>query len=177
MYGMENINIEYIRTYIAYGSIGASTVRGLRTKGVVDAGRTALKQVDLRRYGTTTETYFGKVLDNDSEIVLAALPKGAQFWGVARKILNIFLRNALYNIYLNQHYNLNKHENSYEIPLDSLSATGIINGTVNLSKLNWVGVKYVTPDINHVFQILAKEIANERNTHRVHLDAYFWGGR
>jgi hypothetical protein len=91
--------------------------------------------------------------------------------------LNIFLRGSLYNTYLNDHYDLSSLEHCFEIPLDSLSANGIRDNMKSLPKPRWVGVKNVTPEINDCFQRLATEIATERATLRVHLDAVFWGGR
>jgi len=169
--------IDSIHRYIAYGSVAASTVRGLRTKGVVAAAREALHNVDLKPYGVATADSFRSRLDADTENVRLALPDGMQFWGVARKVLNIFLRGALYNTYLTAHFGLSDLDACYEIPLDSLSAAGIRDNTSERPLPRWVGVKYVTPEINDQFQELATTIAAERDTLRVHLDAMFWGGR
>lgn len=68
-------------------------------------------------------------------------------------------------------------DSSYEIPLVSLSATGIRDHTRQRPLPKWVGVKHVIPEINERFQRLAIDIANEKQTLRVHLDAMFWGGR
>lgn len=170
-------DIDVIQRYIAYGSVGASTVRGLRTKGVVDAAREALRDLNLKPYGDGTAKSFRKTLDADTEDVRRALPSGARHWGVARKVLNIFLRGSLYNTYLTAHFGLARLDACYEIPLDSLSAMGIREHTNERPLPRWVGVKYVTPKINDHFQRLATEIAVEKNTLRVHLDALFWGGR
>ena len=170
-------DIDVIHRYIAYGSVGASTVRGLRTKGVVDSAREALRDVNLKAYGDATAKSFRKRLDSDTENVQRALPAGVRYWGVARKVLNIFLRGSLYNTYLTAHFGLARLDACYEIPLDSLSATGIREHTSERPLPRWVGVKYVTPDINDHFQRLATAIADEKHTLRVHLDALFWGGR
>lgn len=166
-----------IHRYIAYGSVGASTVRGLRTKGVVDSAREALRRINLKPYSDATPKSFRKRLDSDTEKVRLLLPTGARYWGVARKVLNIFLRGALYNTYLSAHFGLEQLDSSYEIPLDLLSATGIRNHTRQRPLPKWVGVKHVTPEINEHFQRLAIDIADEKQTLRVHLDAMFWGGR
>jgi len=174
---MANPDITSIHRYIAYGSVGASTVRGLRTKGVVAAARDALRSIDLQSYSSAKAETFALLLDSDTDAVRRSLPTGARFWGVARKVLNIFLRGSLYNTYLNDHYGLSSLEHCFEIPLDSLSANGIRDNMKSLPKPRWVGVKNVTPEINDCFQRLATEIATERDTLRVHLDAVFWGGR
>ena len=174
---MADPDIAAIHRYVAYGSVGASTVRGLRTKGVVAAARDALRTIDLQPYSSASAETFATLLDSDTEAVRVALPDGVQFWGVARKVLNIFLRGSLYNTYLSAHYGLSSLDHCYEIPLDSLSANGIRDNTETLPKPRWVGVKNVTPEINDCFQTLASEIATQRGTLRVHLDAVFWGGR
>jgi hypothetical protein len=109
--------------------------------------------------------------------VCAKLVDGAQYWGLARKVLNIFLRGSLYNTYLTAHYGLPRLDACYEVPLDSLSAAGIRKHASERPLPRWVGVIHVTPDINDHFQRLATAIAPEQNTLRVHLDAMFWGGR
>ena len=174
---MKSPDIDSIQRYIAYVSVGASTVRGLRTKGVVAAARDALRKVDLSRYAETDKNTFGKILDLDTNRVKRKLPENAQHWGVARKVLNIFLRGCLYNVYLNKHYKLSKLESYFEIPLDSLTANGIRDATTAKPKPRWPGVKHVNAEINKTFQKLASEIANEKDTYPVHLDAIFWGGR
>lgn len=174
---MKSPDIEAIHRYVAYGSVGASTVRGLRTKGVVAAARDALRRIDLQPYGVATPAAFLSQLDGDTEFVRLSLPKAAQHWGVARKLLNIFLRGALYNTYLTGHFGLSELDACYEIPLDSLSAAGIREHTSARPRPRWSGVKHVTPESNEHFQKLAADIASEKGTIRVHLDALFWGGR
>jgi len=120
--------------------VAASTVRGLRTKGVVAAAREALHNVDLKPYGVATADSFRSRLDADTENVRLALPDGTQFWGVARKVLSIFLRGALYNTYLTAHFGLSDLDACYEIPLDSLSAAGIRDNTSERPLPRWVGV-------------------------------------
>jgi hypothetical protein len=166
-----------IQNYVAYGSVGASTVRGLRKKGVVDACRKALKQTDLTKFATSSDERFQEALNIETARIKRALPLSARHWGVARKVLNIFLRGCLYNIYLNQHFRLTKAEHLLEITLDSISAKAIKQHTLTSSSPTWRGVKYVTPEMSHRFQELAASIAGERNICRVHLDALFWGGR
>jgi hypothetical protein len=166
-------NIQSIKQYIAYGSVGASTVRGLGVKRVVAAARKALHKIDLTHYKES----FPTLLNTDTEVIRLSLPDGAQHWGVARKVLNIFLRGSLYNTYLTKQYELSHLDAYYEIPLDSISAKGIRANTLEKPLPKWVGVKHVSREINQNFQRLANIIANEKSTLRVHLDAIFWGGR
>jgi len=41
---------------------------------------------------------------------------------MARKLLNIYLRNALYSTYLREAFELDTAEHLYEVPLDSIVA-------------------------------------------------------
>ncbi len=77
---MKPQDIKAIRNYVAYASVGASTVRGLRTKGAVKAARVALQRVDLGPYGKATKEEFAKLLNKDTKRVQRSLPKGARYW-------------------------------------------------------------------------------------------------
>ncbi len=50
-----------------------------------------------------------------TEELSSALPKQAQSWGLSRKLLNIFPRDALYNIYLNEYFGMDRCEELLEI--------------------------------------------------------------
>jgi len=170
-------DINSIRKYVAYGSVGPSTLRNIGASGAVASARQSLANIQLGAYSRINASRFRRQLDADTETIRIAMPNGAAHFGAARKVLNIFLRGALYNTYLTSHYELELCVECYEIPLDKLSATGILGGTANKDRIRWVGVKHVTPEINSNFQRLAAELAERRGTLRVHLDAVFWGDR
>jgi hypothetical protein len=77
---------------------------------VVPVARTFLEQLPLRRFGTSQSAAFCSHLDRATEELLSGLPDGARHWGLARKLLNIFLRDALYTGYLADEYSLQKSE-------------------------------------------------------------------
>ena len=102
------------------------------------------------------------------------MPPGARHWGVARKVLNIFLRGATYNWLLRDKYKLDRIEPVLELPLDSLTAKGLKSRSPKRSLLQWHGVKHLKSEDSATFQNRAGEIAAEWQTERVHLDIVFW---
>ena len=72
-------------------------MRGAGNTGVVTAARTHLGRLDLRPFGTRDDDRFRVALNSATTRLRAALPEEARCWGLARKGLNIFLRDCLYN--------------------------------------------------------------------------------
>ena len=149
-------------------------MRGRGNTGVVACCRTfLLRMVDLSVFGTTDSRQFARALDRGTKRLQAALPKGAQRWGIARKVLNIFLRDCLYNSYLSRRYALSSAEALLELPLDSYTAAGLRKlSDQPLSR--WRGVRYVTPALNTEYQLAALLVARDKGFARVHLDALWW---
>lgn len=163
-----------MRTHVAYTSVGASTVRGQKTPGLVSTLRVLLAEVDLERLAKLDPDDFPGFLKDETKRIKKGMPAKAQHWGVARKVLNIFLRSATYNHYLRHQFNLHRFEELLELPMDSLTAKGLKAISTPRSLPRWMGVKYLTPAENKLFQVRAAEIASEREIARVHLDIYLW---
>ena len=102
------------------------------------------------------------------------LPIGARHWGLARKVLNIFLRDCLYTTYLDEAFHLRRSEALFEIPLDSLTATNLKRGTGRGALPPWPGVKHLSKPDSVRFQQATEEEARKRGIARVHLDAVWW---
>src|SRR5207247_162792 len=90
-----------------------------KNKGYLDNIRDFLKKIDLADIGKETPSHFPQMLDVLTEKLRRHMPRGARYWGTARKCLNLFFRDALYNFYLRKEYGLEKFEKYMEIPLDS----------------------------------------------------------
>jgi hypothetical protein len=104
------------------------------------------------------------------------MPAEARHWGVARKAVNLFLRDCFYNIYLRRRFNLEAPEAEYEIPLDRIVAEGLglrLNGEVP----RWRGVGHLSPEVSRLYQTAAKKLAQSMGISRVHLDIYLWTER
>ena len=88
-------------------------------------------------------------------------------------MINIFLRDATYSVYLCDHYALGLAEQHFELPLDSVTA-GCLLAEVPNALPAWCGVKHVDQAYNEQFQREALRVAKSLGTARVHLDAYWW---
>ena len=109
------------------------------------------------------------------ELLQGSLPKSGRSWGLARKLLNIFLRDSLYTGYLNKAYGLRAAERFLEIPLDSITAERIRERMPELPR--WPGVRHLGPELSAAYQAAALRLAAKQGVRRVHLDAYWWGQR
>ena len=156
-------------------AITASATRGQGARGVVDCAREFCVALQLARFGTTDQRAFRRHLDAATNRLHARLPKRAASWGLARKLLNIFLRDCLYTSYLAKAHGLAAAEPLLEIPLDSITAKRIRSKAPELPP--WPGVKHVDPDRSAAYQAAALSIARHDGVARVHLDAYWWGVR
>lgn len=166
--------IRAIQSRTARVAVSASSVRGAGGKGVVRAARNFLRELDLSRFSVANGAAFAAELDRATNELRSALPRSAQHWGVARKVLNIFLRDCFYTSYLVSKFRLDRCEPYMELPLDSITAKEL-RSTVRRGGLpTWRGVKNVTPEINSRFQIAAATEAARERTQRLHLDAVWW---
>lgn len=156
-------------------AITASPTRGQGAKGVVACARDFLGGLNLSPFGTGDPRAFARRLESASRRLEASMPRRAASWGLARKLLNIFLRNCLYTTYLARHYRLTAAERLLEIPLDSITAKRIRIEVPDLPR--WPGVKHLNPETSTAFQAAALLIARQYGVARVHLDAYWWGAR
>jgi hypothetical protein len=166
--------LRMVQSRAARIAIGASTVRGQGNKGIVAAARGFLCNVSLRRFSNVTdESKFQQTLDACTEELRLAFPASAQHWGIARKALNIFLRDSLYTIYLNQAFDLQPAEMLYELPLDSITAKHL-RAVPQTALPHFPGVRHVSPELNAAFQAVAHEEAMRQGIARVHLDGLWW---
>lgn len=159
---------------VAVIAIGPSSLRNQGYAGVIDAAREFLTKCDLAAFRCHTEEEFRSKLDNTTENLIVALPKRARSWGVARKAINLFLRDSLYNRYLAESYRLLSIENWLEIPLDSAVARGLRKLARRREIPAWPGLKKLSGDVSAQLQLFAQNIAVRRGLARVHLDIYLW---
>ena len=152
----------------------SSAARGRGNTGVVEAARRYLRGMDLSDFGTDSAARFGRTLDRHTKRLSRRLPRGAQHWGLARKLLNIYLRDCLYCTYLNTEFHLAPAEALFEVPLDSITARGLKQATGRGALPVWPGVRHLRPDVNAEFQRFAADLARGDHIARVHLDAVYW---
>jgi hypothetical protein len=103
---MDRYLIKAIQHREAHLAVGPSTLRGQGAAGTVDAAREFLKEIDLRRFSVLYESTFSRRLDDATYQLRRRLPKKAHSFKAARKVMNIFLRNAAYNAHLRVYFGL-----------------------------------------------------------------------
>jgi hypothetical protein len=164
-----------IQAYEARAAIPPSTLRGQPT-GTIAATRGFLSVLPLEQFGISRSSLFYDRLDLATENLRLELPRDAQFWGLSRKALNIFLRNAFYNSYLNHRYRLYIAELLFEVPLDSITAKRLYDRAQPRELPRWQGVMHLRAEQNQLYQEVARRVARVERIAPVHLDAYWWGG-
>lgn len=164
--------IQMVQSRAARIAVGPSTVRGRGNVGAVAASRNFLRLLDLSPFGVNDANQFADELNHTTESLRTALPASAQHWGLARKVLNIFLRDCFYTSFLQSEFRLNLAERFLELPLDSITAKNLC--AASGFKLRWPGVKHLTAPVSAAFQSVAAEEARKLQIARVHLDAYWW---
>ena len=163
-----------VQSRAARVAVGASTVRGAGNAGVAAASREFLAGVDLRPFGTPQAARFEKALEAETRRLQAHLPHRARKWGLARKVLNIFLRDCLYTGYLADAYSLGRAEHHMELPLDAITTRSLRDHSEPGELPPWLGVKRLTPTASARYQARATACAADLGFARVHLDSVWW---
>ena len=159
---------------VAVASVGPSALRG-QGKGVLHAAQDFLAGLSLGRIPKSDCLRFETWLDRQTERLLDALPLKSRPWGAARKAINLFLRDALYNRYLCRHFRLGTIQSWLEVPLDSAVAKGLKKRAGRRGELPpWPSLKKLTKPVSDRFQVFASEFAKKKGIERVHLDMYLY---
>ncbi len=170
-----------LRRHQARVSITVSTVRGQGT-GVLGASQQFLStQLKLRDLRARSEAAYIRRLDRETDRLQRALPPKSRSFGLARKLLNIYIRDCVYSRMLCAHYRLEAIEPFLEVPLDSftgkaLNAEAKSRGQTHRLPI-WRSIKDLEREESDRFQAFASELAEERGHARVHLDVLMWGAR
>jgi hypothetical protein len=78
---------------------------------MVKQAREYLKELDLTALQNLGESKFAYWLDERTEELRRRFPEGAKGnWGAARKAINLFLENVLYDRFLSKEYRLDALE-------------------------------------------------------------------
>lgn len=161
-----------MREVIAITAIGPSALRNQGVEGFIDCVRRFLGKLDLEIFVQNDETLFQRQLDQQTQNLLDIL--GVDYWGTARKGLNLFLRDVLYNRYLCERFNFQLIEPWLEIPLDSAVARGLRTRSARGLLPSWPGLKRLTKGQSDLYQNFAQSLASKAKIARVHLDVYLW---
>jgi hypothetical protein len=174
---MDRCLLNAMQHHHARVAISSSSMRGAGSPGVVAAARDFLGKLSLRPFGTSSQPEFQAHLDHATRRLLRALPQKERRWGRARKGLNIFLRDCLYNTYLRRHYKLGLAETFFEVPLDSIIGARLVKTSPKGALPRWGTVRALTEQTSATYQARAAILAAEQRVARVHLDAMWWGAR
>lgn len=168
---------------LAQIAIGASAIRNQGGSGLVEILRTYFeKEINLKMFvsSLSNEKRYKRFLNTHTENILKRFPKGAKSWGAARKGLNLFLRDIVYNKFFSQKYSIpaDFEEFNYfirfmEIPLDKDVASQIYRNS-NAALPKWTNIKKLTPVINDLFQQQAYVLGRSQGIARVNLDLVYW---
>jgi hypothetical protein len=154
-----------------------SAVRNMGSPGVVHAAREFLThKVSLKEMALSGERFSG-LLDLRTDQLVKAFPKPARHWGTARKVLNIFLRDATYNSFLCQAFRLDQLSKRLEVPVDRDVAEFLRNDTsIDGQKrlLRWISIKSLNREQNKEYQDAAKLIAAREGIEPVDIDVLAW---
>ena len=154
-------------------AVGPSALRG-QGKGVLKAVQLYLGSIDLTDIATTSAEQYTAWLDRHTDALLDKLPIRNRPWGAARKALNLFMRDVLYNRYLSDHYGIRKAEHLMEVPLDSAVAKGLKKQAAHGQLPQWPGLKSLKSDCSSTYQEFAATYSRQLGVARVHLDVFLW---
>jgi hypothetical protein len=143
-------------------------------EGTLKCIRNFIKDLDLTAISKTDPSHYTTTLDEQTKVFQQVLPSEARHWGIARKCLNLFFRDALYNFYLRKQYGLIKFEGYLEIPLDSRVGKRLRCEPEGTELPRWRTVKGLTHEDSNKFQDVAAAVAKRCRTRRVHLDLVYW---
>jgi len=153
-------------------AVGPSTARGQGAVGLVQSLRESLERVELQDFRARGHRRFAASLDRWTRSIQSDLPSRARSWGLARKCLNIFLRDCYYNAYLRPVFGSRVAEDWFEVPLDRITATSLRD--LDRALPRWLGVRHLTPEASSRFQASATAYAKRLQIGRVHLDTILW---
>ncbi|MFZ0692722.1 MAG: hypothetical protein WAN51_00975 [Alphaproteobacteria bacterium] len=166
--------LDRMQSFIANGSVTASAVRGRHGgKGVMRVAIKFLSELPVK--SLVDPKFFPTLLDEETRNLQRKFPPDFQFWGTARKCLNIFLRGAFYNVLLRETYDLGTLDEVLETPLDSHVAKGLKRDAPDRALPRWQTIIGLTPKDNALYQEVARDVARKRyHTYRVNLDLWYW---
>lgn len=175
--------IKQIHRRLANISVGSSALRNQGASGIIDICREYFENsISLDDFfdNLIDEKCFRRFLDLHTDELVEKFPIDAKSWGAARKGLNLFFRDLVYNKFIAEEYGLavefvqyNFKIRNLEVPLDSFVANGIINQS-QAPLPRWISIKELTPKKSDQYQSVALQMAKELKLARVHLDLLLW---
>lgn len=161
---------------VARVAIAASTVRGQGPPGCAQRTREFLKGIKLDQLVQPDERRFLARLEALTTRLQRAVPRPGLQWGSARKFLNIFLRDSLYDGHVSSTFDLHRIERWLEVPLDGDVGHRLGHEPEGAALPRWTTIKALSPDVSRAYQLVAQRVADRHAVARVHLDLLYWTG-
>jgi hypothetical protein len=128
-----------------------------------------------------SERAYLRRLDSATDDLRRRLRGKARTFGLARKVINIYMRDCVYSRYLHAAHRLDPIEPFLELPLDGIVGrrlwkvprdSGYAPGLPR-----WTSIRALTREDSDRYQAFARKWAATRKLARVHLDVGLWGAR
>jgi hypothetical protein len=170
-----------IKRRLSQIAIGAPALRNQGAPGIVLTARSYCEALELDDFfkALPSEKEYLVYLDRHT-IQLSGRFSVQGNWGAARKALNLFFRELVYNKFIADHYRLPtslpafNHQIQYlEVPLDLDVATGIFENS-NPKPPKWDRIKRLNKEISAHYQQMASTIAAREGIAKIHLDLEYW---
>jgi hypothetical protein len=185
---MKDKSLMQITNFIAETSIGSSTIRNMGPAGNIQLVRNFLKVISIQDFliAAHFEPTYKKWLNKQTSKLIKETNFRGDGFGPARKCINIYLRNIIYNSLVCAHFGLIPYSREFnnvlshlEIPIDSFSAKGIMKDAKKVHNCpplpgSWKTIMILSSEQNEHFQIAAKIIADSKQTARVNLDFLYF---
>lgn len=155
-------------------SVSASSTRNQIGAGKINNIRCAINNLlSLNRLNALTDDplEFRKMLNYVTNILVA---KTQIKWGTSRKLINICLREIVYNTYLREYLKLKEKDLfKLEVPIDSHTYKYLVDQN-NFSKFRWNGIINVSKKDHLAFQKSYFDLALRNKIAAIHLDIDAW---
>jgi N-glycosylase/DNA lyase len=173
--------IKELQVHQARVSITVSAVRN-QGPGTTRAVRAFLKdELDLADMRANSQPAYLRRLDSATDALRRRLKGKARTFGLARKLLNVLIRDCVYSRFLCAHYRLEPIESFLELPLDGIVGQRLVEAARKQGLRGrlprWHSIRSLTRPQSDEYQKFAMDLANERGLARVHLDVILWGAR
>ncbi len=173
--------IGLIHRRTAQTCVGPSSIRNQGASGLINICRQYFEySIDLKEFASKLKSNdYPDYLDKCTKELLNLFPKKAKSWGAARKGLNLFFRDVVYNKYLADYLNISSDYKKnivvikrLEVPLDRDVANGLIKLYPDLPK--WTTIKSLNKKLSDQYQLKASEYAHSVGLANIHLDLILW---
>jgi hypothetical protein len=175
--------LKLIQRRIAQTCIGASAIRNQGSAGLLYTMRNYFEhsivlEVFIKKL--SEKSSYNSFLNYHANRLLKELPRKSRNWGIARKGLNLFFRDVVYNKFLSDYYSFpidfvkfNQFVRFLEVPLDKEVGVRIRKNSSKMAP-RWTSIKSLTPEISKSFQLYADQIAGSLKIAKVNLDLIYW---